>query len=130
MSAAVTVTGIEKVQRRLQQLAQRIPNEVARALYEEAQIERTESMRRTPVDTGALRGSHHVTGPEIRGREISVTIEVGGAAAPYAIQVHEDLSAFHRVGQAKFLESTILESAPFFASRVARRIDLNKAVGA
>ena len=123
-----TVTGLEDVQRRLAQLARGIPNEVARALYEEAQIERLESMRRTPVDTGALRGSHHVTQPRIAGREISVTIEVGGVAAPYAVKVHENTESFHRVGQAKFLESTILESAPFFAARVARRIDLNRAV--
>lgn len=122
-----TVTGLDKVQQRLARLAQQIPNEVARALYEEAQIERTESMRRTPVDTGALRASHHVTTPRISGREISVTIEVGGSAAPYAVKVHEDLEAFHRVGGAKFLESTIMESAPFLARRIAKRIDLNRA---
>jgi hypothetical protein len=53
-----------------------------------------------------------------------VRMAFGGPAAPYAIKVHEDLEAFHRVGQAKFLESVLLESAPHLAQRVSRRIRL------
>jgi hypothetical protein len=116
-----------KVRRSLESLARKFPNEVARALYSEAQIERTESMRRTPVDTGALRASHGVTDPSIGvGGDISVTIFAGGVAAPYAVKVHEDLSAMHRTGQAKFLESTLMESRPYLAGRIARRIQLER----
>lgn len=122
----LTLKGLADVQRRLLRLANQIPHEVGRALYEEAQIERAESMRRTPVDTGALRGSHQVSKPQIQGRIISVTISVGGVAAPYAVIVHEDTYATHSVGQAKFLESTILESSPFMAARVARRVELER----
>jgi hypothetical protein len=84
-------------------------------------------MRRTPVDTGALKGSHETSKPEQGGGDVSVTITVGGPAAPYAVPVHENLDAHHKVGQAKFLESTIMESRSSMAERIARRIDLNAA---
>lgn len=112
----------------MERILRAIPREVSQALYEEAQIERTESMRRTPVLTGALRASHEVSKPVMKSDGWEVTISVGGPSADYAIQVHEDLEAFHKTGQSKFLESTLLESAPFMAARVAKRIDLKKAV--
>jgi len=120
------VVGDLAVKRRLIALAQRVPNEALRALYEEALIEEKESRQRTPVDTGALRASH-VTTPQMNGRDISVKIEVGGPATPYAFVVHEKLGVFHPVGQAKFLESTIRESRPFIPARVARRMQMNRA---
>ena len=125
--AEIIFTGIDQVASRLAALAKRLPAEAGRALYEEASIEATESQRKTPVDTGALRASHEVSQPTI-GRDISVTISVGGVAAPYAVIVHEDLEAFHDDGQAKFLESTILESKPYLAARIAARIDLRRLV--
>jgi hypothetical protein len=101
-----------------------LPLQVAKALYIEAQIEATESKKRTPVDTGNLRASTYVTEPIIDGDHISVSIVVGGVAAPYAVYVHENLEAFHEVGEAKFLESTLLESRQFIAARVAKRVSL------
>lgn len=117
------------VSKRLATLARNVPNEVGRALNAEAHVERAESMRRTPVEFGPLRASHDVPEPKVDGRDISQQILVGGPSAPYALYVHENLEAFHKVGQAKFLESTILESRPFMAQRVARRIDLQRMVG-
>lgn len=119
--------GSDEVKAALERIARAVPGEVSRALYEEAHIERTESMRRTPVDTGSLRASHEVSRPKMSWDGWEVTISVGGPAAPYAVYVHEDLEAIHRTGQAKFLESTIMESAPYMAGRVAKRIDLNRA---
>jgi hypothetical protein len=107
-------------------MVKKMPDEVGRALYQEAQIERTESMERTPVKEGVLKGSHEVQDPVIKGSDISVTIAVGGPSAPYAIIVHEDLEVWHEVGQAKFLESTINESKPWMARRVGKRIQLNR----
>lgn len=116
----------------LKRLADKFPDYVGAALYQEAQIEMTEAKRRTPVDTGRLRASGRVALPVREGRRISVTLSFGGAAAPYAIYVHENLEANHASppfggGQAKFLESTINESAPYMLARIARRVDLNKA---
>lgn len=119
--------GYQEMQRKLSNLVRNIPTEEAQALYAEAQIERTESMRRTPVDEGNLRASHVVQAPIQTPQDVSVTIAVGGPAAPYAVHVHENLEANHPSGQAKFLESTLKESAPYMGQRVARRIELKRA---
>ena len=118
----VSFTGLDRLERALARIADGIVDEAAHALQAEAEIEMTEAKRRTPVKTGALRGSGHVDKVRRSGRELSVRLAFGGPAAPYAVQVHENLDAWHRVGQAKFLESTVLESAPYMATRVAARI--------
>lgn len=104
------------------------PDEFARALYQEAQIEVTEIKKVTPVDTGALRASITLEGPVREGRRIYVTVVAGGPSAPYAFIVHEDLEAFHKVGEAKYIERPLAESAPYLADRIAKRIDLNRAL--
>jgi len=115
---------------KIKQLRKGLPDEVAQALYQETQIEATESKKRTPVLTGNLRASIHVEGPERDYRTVRASIVAGGTAAGYAIYVHENLEAFHKVGQAKFIESVIFESRPYMAARIARRIDLNRAMSA
>jgi hypothetical protein len=70
-----------------------------------ATIAKIESMRRVPVDTGALRASHYVT-PEPQGRNTTVEI---GVMQYYGIYVHEDLNMNHpNGGEAKFLERAIV----------------------
>ena len=118
------VGGLDQLQRRLTELAGQLGDQVGPALRAEAEIEMTEAKRRTPVLTGALRGSGHVTGPTWRGRTVTVEMKFGGPAAGYAVAVHEMVDVFHKNGEAKFLESTLNESAPHLAARVARRITL------
>jgi hypothetical protein len=122
--AKFTVQGIVQLQQRLAAIAMKMPAEVGRALRTEMEIEATESKRRTPVKSGNLRGSIRVEGPEVAHRKISASLLAGGVSAPYAVFVHEDPDAFHPVGEYKFIESVLLESRPFMAERVARRIDL------
>src|SRR4051812_21360993 len=114
--------GAAKLREKLASIRTKLPAETARALYEEAQIEMTEAKRRTPWDTGALKASGIVRKPEVNGREIMVRLEFGGPAVEYAVHVHENLEALHPHGQAKFLESTLLESAPYMAERIGKRI--------
>lgn len=121
---ALKIEGLDQLQRKLDALAQGLGAEVGHALRAEAEIEMTEAKRRTPVLTGVLKGSGHVTGPTWRGREVTVELKFGGPAAPYAVAVHENLEAFHKNGEAKFLERPLMESAPHLAARVARRIKL------
>lgn len=109
----------------LKDISAKFPDKVASALYVEGQIEMTESKRRCPVDTGTLRASGFVAEPMRSGKNISVTLSYGGAAETYAIIVHEDLEANHRVGQAKFLESVLNESRSSMAERIAKRVHLN-----
>ncbi len=120
------MTGAAKVKANIKTLIRRFPDEVGRALYIETGIETTEVKRRTPVDKGTLRASIHTVGPVRQGRTIYTLIVAGGPAAPYAIYVHEDLTAFHKVGQAKYIESVILESRSSMGARVAKRIELNR----
>ena len=71
-----------------------------------ATIAKIASMRRTPVDTGDLRGSHYVSQPaSSRGK---VTVEVG-VMKHYGVYVHEDLTKTRKTGEAKFLEKGIAE---------------------
>ena len=98
--------------------------QAAAALYQEAEVEMTESKRRCPVDVGTLRDSGHVQAPVEDANGVSVTMGYGGAAESYAIRQHEDLSFFHKVGEAKFLESVLRESAPYLVERIAKRMKL------
>lgn len=117
-----------EVRQKLTALGLKSSSAVAKALYAEALLVMGESVDRTPVDTTALRDSHVTTQPQVKGRDIEVKIEVGGSSAPYALIVHEDLEARHDVasgfrgGQAKFLESAVLEAVPNLASRIAMRL--------
>lgn len=127
---SVKLTGADAMRTKLRQIAAQFPLRVAAALYQEGQIEMTESKRRCPVDVtsktggGTLRASGMVHQPEISGKSISVTLSYGGAADAYAIVQHERLDYHHNVGQAKYLESVLNESRPFMAGRVAKRIKL------
>ena len=120
------IKGRVELTNRLRRLAAEYPKQVGAALYQEAEIERAESMRKTPVLWSNLKGSHRVHPPDFTGGVISVQITVGDAATPYALRIHEDLEMFHTNGEAKFLESTLLESAPHMAQRVAARLDIGR----
>jgi hypothetical protein len=124
----VQITGLNAVASRLAAAGVKIQDVAATALYEFAQEIRTESMKRTPVDTGALRASHVVSAPTRSGNTVEVRIGVGGPATPYAIYVHENLSASHTVGRSKFLESAVLDAVPTMARRIAARIHLESTV--
>ncbi|MEE9359079.1 MAG: HK97 gp10 family phage protein [Hyphomicrobium sp.] len=120
------ILGERELRRNLAAIAREAPEEVGQALFQEAQIEATESRRRTPVEFGTLRDSHDVKDPVFSGDNVSVSIEVGGPAAPYGFYVHEDLEAHHELGQAKFLESTIAESRRSLGRRLAKRISVRR----
>lgn len=117
----------------LKKIAEKFPDRVAAALFYVGQQEMTESKRRCPVDTtpnaphpGQLRASGTVHPPVRKGNNISVTLSYGGAAVDYAVHVHENPDAFHPVGQWKYLESVLDESASHMAARIAKRVHLSK----
>ena len=117
----IQLLGVTEVRGALEAQGKVVIGKLGAALRMEGEIEMTESKRRVPVDTGTLRSSGNVQGPEFSGRFIEVTLGYGGAASAYAVQVHEDMQAFRRTGQPKYLESVVVESAPFMADRVAKR---------
>lgn len=129
-SAGIHLDGVKQIQRKLAYAAKQkdggIAKEIARALYQETNVELVEVKKQTPVDTAALINSEFVDGPHIKGRNIFCNIYAGGPAAPYAMHVHEDLDAHHPKGKAKYIEDPINESAPYMPGRVAKRMDLNR----
>jgi hypothetical protein len=120
------IIGLDQVIGKLRRIHDGLPEEMARALKEEAKIELAEAIRRTPKDTGDLRKSGRLSEVKNSNRTSSIEIKFGGDLAPYAVYVHEDLEAHHPVGQAKFLESVLLESRPHMAKRLAARIKLQR----
>lgn len=101
-----------------------------RAAYREAQGIITASQPLVPVDTTALRSSSYVTEPEIEGDAVVVEMGYGGPAAQinqktgestdsYALYVHENLEAFHKVGSAKYLEMPFDQATRGMPARLA-----------
>jgi hypothetical protein len=77
-----------------------------------------------PIATGNLRSTIHAVSEE----GLTVSIVAGGPAAPYALEVHENLDAFHRIGQAKYIEDPLRQAVPTMAVNIAKRVDMSKAI--
>lgn len=128
--------GAEAMSNKLRRFQAQFPQKVKAALFIETEIETTEAKKRTPVWTGPtgpgypipglLRASVHTEGPFQQGNRIWAMIVAGGAAGAYAWRQHEELEWFHTVGQAKYIESVIMESRPFILNRVAVRLKFAK----
>jgi len=75
------------------------------ALYKEAATIFEQSQDQVPIDTGNLRASGRLGLPKVDGNELVVEIMYGGAAADYALVVHEDMERNYRNGKkSKYLE--------------------------
>lgn len=96
--------------------------ELAGALYREGEAIMTEAKSLCPVDTGALRASGQVRPPFNDGEALVVEMGFGNTAVNYALYVHEDLTAHHENGQAKFLEQPLLEHRDLLLHRLAEEI--------
>lgn len=113
----VKIRGLNNVLKMLERVATETNASLDDALLAEAELIMTEAKERTPVLTGALRASGHVDQTDK-----GVRLEFGGPSAPYAVYVHENLEAYHSNGQAKFLESAVLDALPTFHDNVAARM--------
>jgi hypothetical protein len=120
--AVVEWVGVGQFQALLEGIKGNIDRAVGQATFEEAQIILHDAVAITPYEFGTLRASGHVRPPQKSGWEWFVEIAFGGAAASYAVYVHEIMGAYHKPPtQAKFLEQPVLRAAPRFAGRVATR---------
>lgn len=88
-------------------------------LYQEGQGIITQAQGLVPVEYGTLRASGYVAEPERIGDKVRVEMGFGGAAAPYAVIVHEDLNAFHDDGEALYLEQPFRWAQSGMADRIA-----------
>jgi hypothetical protein len=80
-----------------------------------------------PVDTGALRASGHVDGPEQEAEGLVVRLSFGGPAGGkdvgYALYVHENLEARHTIGSAKYLEQPVEQMKGEVVELMANRVN-------
>lgn len=106
---SVPLRGVADVERGIERLIMRQREGKLRLVQEELEAIMTLGKIYCPVDTGALRGSGHVTAVQNEGGVITGSVVFGGAAAPYAVIVHEDTTAHHNVGQSKYLERALLD---------------------
>jgi hypothetical protein len=88
----------------LRRMKNRVVQALRKFLYTEGLEIMAAAKKLCPVDTGALRASGFVEIPVLKGGRVVLLMGFGGPAASYAYKVHEDLTARHTVGQAKFLE--------------------------
>lgn len=63
-------------------------------------------MPETPVDTGTLKASEHVDGPQRKGFVVEGRVTTGGESSDYAIYVHEGTS---KMDARPFIEGPLLE---------------------
>ena len=126
---SIKVTGDKELMNSLRGMESKMPHAVAQALYEEANRIFIEAQLLTPIDTGALRGSGFVTIPKVSSNKAEVSIQYGGAAALYALYVHERIDApsgnpiYHRPPtQAKFLSIPVDRAIPTLGSNLLKRV--------
>lgn len=132
MSAVSASLDDRKLRDALKKLGPKARKAVHGALYREGTRTMTRSRDEfVPVDLGALKSTGTVGFPEDVGDEVVVELGYGGPAGPgvtlrdgtdhvgYAVVVHEDLTARHEVGGAKYLERPVLESAAGLEARLA-----------
>jgi hypothetical protein len=118
----VVVIGVTETIRALSRMGVDLLPIIAAALNEQHEEIMTLAKERTPVDTGALRASGHVVPPRIVARSIQSIGAFGGTAAPYAVVVHENLAAFHRVGRAKYYQSAVQERTSKIAPAIRNAV--------
>lgn len=112
---------IDRLRRRIKDVDKNTRSNLRRALFQEGLDIARVSRERTPVLTGALRASTEVERPVEGTDTIEVRIKVGGPAASYAVYVHYDLLAFHKVGGPLFLESAMNDARRGMTERIVAR---------
>lgn len=108
MAIKSRVIGLGSLKAKLNSLGDGANSVAATVLYQESEKIITDAKRLTPVLTGDLRNSGFVRPPLICKSGVSVELGFGGAAASYAVFVHERVDIPHKVGQAKFLEAAFV----------------------
>lgn len=120
MAKKVRIEGVQNITDNLNREVSQIEGASMKGLMKAGLRIQRGSQQLTPVATGNLKASAYTrsasdfvaleSGADNAGRPSGGvppdTVEVGYSAA-YAAAVHEDLEAYHRNGQAKFLESSL-----------------------
>lgn len=76
-----------------------------------------------PIDTGALESTLSVSVPEFTKKDVVVTLNAGGPAAPYALAVHEIDKNYRNGRQWKYLETPTKEAVPDIVKDLKKDFD-------
>lgn len=123
-----SLSGVQELMASLDGVRNRAEANVPKILYRVGEQIMIEAKKQTPVDTGNLRASGHVKLPKWENTWVYVTLGFGGPAGTgagqtkdvgYAVYVHENLTARHKVGSAKFLERPMLAWASKLEAKIA-----------
>jgi hypothetical protein len=120
----MTILGLERALQQMAEFGQGAVAGLRQGMRDEADAALTKAKARTPVGkgdaAGKLRDSGHIE-EHTDGYEI-VFDAVDAAGTPYAVKVHEDLSAQHDDGQAKYLSSAVDEQQSGMDDRIGRHV--------
>lgn len=87
---------------------------VRQAVVESAETMATQAQALSPVDTGTLQASIHVSNVEAGAREVTATVSTGGEASEYAV--------YQELGTSK------MAAQPYMAPALINHAPLHKAV--
>ena len=135
----VGLNGDKELREKLRRLGAAALPAGGRSLFESAEnIMSISKEQYVPVETGTLKSSGFVQPPDTTGNNVSVYLGYGGAAAPYALAVHENPRAgktggvspsgkkykrWATVGQWKYLEQPVNENLGNVVSKLKRDLD-------
>lgn len=117
---SVEVIDLERALAGVGKLGEAVVMATANAIQREADYELSLTQAQVPVDTGELKRSGRVEGPDVEMGIATLNIAYGGPAGSgptqtldvdYAFWVHENLEAHHKVGKAKFVEDPVRSEA-------------------
>jgi hypothetical protein len=122
MRVGMTLRGLDELVKITERAGLNVRPALEKAVFAEANAVLNESKKIVPVDTGALKSSGRVERPVVNAAGVTVEVSYGGAAAPYALYVHEDPTASHAPGKSfKFLEIPAMARRPVFVQNVKER---------
>lgn len=115
------------MKRELTSRAGRYPPQVKKTTYAAADLILSVSDSRVPIDTSDLRNSGRVE-MQKEGRLTVAAVLYGGIGRTdeYAVVVHEDMDAYHPVGQAKFLESAMKDSQKAVTDKIITDLHIER----
>lgn len=117
---AFSISGLSETLANIAGFAPELRGRAAKALNTLAELTMTDSKEHTPVQYGVLKRSGNVS-KHATAADLSATLSYG---TDYGVFVHENLTARHPIGEAKFLEHAVQRRAATFADDISKGLGL------
>lgn len=125
MEVSLNIKGHKETIKRFNRVRNRVINGTIAQLDGDVEKIIQQAQVEVPKDSGALHDTIRRDRTQVtKVRGIEIKIKAGGARAPYAIYVHEDLTMRHTSPtKAKFLEDPFKKSMSGVTGRLVRKIN-------